>query len=226
MDFQNEITQMKSLDSLSRHRRRSGGSTSSESSAVLERSLSSADEQVKEDIQELKQRFRATGVLPWIYLLWNFQRRCDLVSLTIAFSYKRSSSCAFGAQISWHTLSVSAGSLKRERSSTEAENVRLKEKVKDLQNSLQAVRRAHEEQQKFHHETQQTQAELEVRFTCLGIRARELLCQVRRECHDTDMECFLFRTRIINWSGRYKTWRNRPTRKCLDQKLMEKYLRT
>ena len=26
-----------------------------------ERSLSSADEQVKEDIQELKQRFRATG---------------------------------------------------------------------------------------------------------------------------------------------------------------------
>ena len=59
--MQNELAQLKTHESGARWRRRSGGSTSSESSAVLERSLSSADEQVKEDIQELKQRFRATG---------------------------------------------------------------------------------------------------------------------------------------------------------------------
>ena len=55
-----------------------------------------------------------------------------------------------------------AGSLKRGKGSTEAENERLRDKVKELQVHLQAVRKSQEEQNKFHHVTLQSKTELEV----------------------------------------------------------------
>ncbi len=61
------------------------------------------------------------------------------------------------------SLSPAAGSMKRERSSTEAENSKLKDQLKDLQNHLQSVRKSQEEQNKFHHVMMQTKSELEVR---------------------------------------------------------------
>ena len=57
---------------------------------------------------------------------------------------------------------ILAGSLKREKGSTEAQNERLRDKVKELQDHLQAVRKSQEEQNKIHHVTLQSKTELEV----------------------------------------------------------------
>ena len=57
---------------------------------------------------------------------------------------------------------ILAGNLKREKGSTEAQNERLRDKVKELQDHLQALRKSQEEQNKFHHATLQAKTELEV----------------------------------------------------------------
>ncbi len=65
------------------------------------------------------------------------------------------------------TLIITAGSIKREKSTFEAENSKLKDKVRDLQQHLHAMRTSQAEQNKFHHETVQSKKETEVCATFL-----------------------------------------------------------
>ncbi len=65
-----------------------------------------------------------------------------------------------------------AGSIKREKSTVEAENSKLKDKVRDLQQHLHAMRTSQAEQNKFHHETVQAKKEIEV---CFKLNKRYIL---------------------------------------------------
>ena len=116
--------------------------------------------------------YTATGIVLdiTIRLFWMWRAFHDQMNWRsfVTFSRFRSHS-SFTCQpvtisTSLHLLTwiITAGSIKREKSTFEAENSKLKDKVRDLQQHLHAMRTSQAEQNKFHHETVQSKKETEV----------------------------------------------------------------